>query len=188
MSPHLRQNLVAGLLYNEQVITDFRASLHWVGDRWGDSASYPCTAIHGVTRFGSSGLAEARLLLVVFQSLWICLVNPIPASTTSVSLFAPVLLAYLSPAIAPSTAACAVPPPLLPRRLPSLLNSCRSISRILETHAQELWPGQRDHPTASCRLNGDLSPDGPPLRRAESRPSHSSGFSTTLDLVFSVSP
>lgn len=111
MSPHLRQNLVTGLLYIEQVITDFRASLHWAGDRWGDSASYPCTAIHGVTRFGSSGLAEARLLLVVFQPLWICLVNPIPASTTSVSLFDPVLLPYLSPAIAPSTAACAVPHP-----------------------------------------------------------------------------
>ena len=95
MSPHLRQNLVAGLPCTEPVITDFGASLHWAGDR---GETLP--AIHGVMRFGSSGLAEARLLLVVFQSLWICLGNPIPASATSVSLFAPVLLAYLSPAIA----------------------------------------------------------------------------------------
>lgn len=117
MSLHLRQNLVAGPPCTEPVITDFRASLHWAGDRWRGSASYPCTAIHGVTRFGSSGLTEARLLLVVFQSLWICLVNPIPASTTSVSLFSLILLTYLSPAIALSAASCAVSPQ-------TTLNSC----------------------------------------------------------------
>lgn len=110
---------------------------------------------------------------MVFQSLWICLVNPIPASTTSVSLFSLILLAYLSPAVAPSAASCAVSPQ-------TTLNSCWSTSQILETHAQELWPGQRDHCTTFCHLDGDLSPDGPPLRRAESRPNHSPGSSTTL--------
>lgn len=126
MSPHLRQNLVAGLPCTEQVITDFRASLHWAGDRCRGSASDPCTAVHSVTRFGSSGLAEARLLLVVFQSLWICLVNPIPASATSVSTVCS-SLAGISES-RHCTECCRMCRPL-PRQLSSLLNSCRSTSQ-----------------------------------------------------------
>lgn len=165
MSPHRRQNLAAGLPCTDQVTPNSRSFLHWAGDTRRGSVGCPGIAMHCGTRFGFSVLVEARHLQVAFKSLWICLFNPRPASTTSVSLFAPILLAYPTPTIAPRTA---VPQDLctrhpLPDDFPLSLTLLIPPVESQRPEAQAFLPEQTRSPITSCHLNGDLSPAGFPL-------------------------